>query len=70
MSVFLSYIAACLNLIGVYFVGNRKRCCFAFFLLAGLLWGIIAIKTKLYGLLLEAIPLAILNVIAYRKWGR
>ena len=70
MSVFLSYIAASLNLIGVYFVGNKKRCCFVFFITAGLLWGIIAIKTGLYGLLLEAIPLAILNVIAYRKWGR
>ncbi len=70
MTVFLSYIAACLNLIGIYFVGNKKRYCFIFFITAGFLWGIIAIKTGLYGLLLEAVPLAILNIIAYKKWGR
>ncbi len=69
MSQILSYIATCFNLIGVYLVGNKKRCCFLFFLIAGLLWSIIAIDIGLYGLLLEAIPLAILNVIAYKKWG-
>ncbi len=70
MSVFLSYIAASLNLIGVYFVGNKKRCCFLFFLTAGSLWAAIALKIGLYGLLLEAVFLAILNIIAYKKWGR
>lgn len=70
ISQILSYIAACLNLTGIYLVGNKNRYCFLFFLVAGLLWGIIAIKTGLYGLLLEAIPLAILNIIAYKKWGQ
>ena len=67
----LSYIAACLNVTGVlYLVGNKKRVCFIFFLISGLLWGVIAIRTGLYGLLLEAIPLAVLNIIAYKKWGK
>ena len=70
MVIFLSYIAACFNLAGVYFIGNMKRRGFIFFLIAGLLWSIIAINTGLYGLLLEAVPLAILNVIAYKKWSR
>ena len=70
MSQILSYIAACFNLTGVYLVGNKKRCCFLFFLTAGLLWGIVAIETGLYGLLFEAVPLAVLNIIAYKKWGR
>ncbi len=70
MSVILSYIAACLNLTGVYLVGNKNRHCFLLFLVAGLLWGVIAIDTGLYGLLLEAIPLAVLNIMAYRKWGQ
>ncbi len=70
ISQILCYIAACFNLIGVYLVGNKKRYCFLFFIIAGLLWGIIAIETGLYGLLLEAIPLAVLNIIAYKKWGR
>ena len=69
-SQILSYIAASFNIVGVYFVSNRKRICFIFFLLSGLLWGVIAIRTGLYGLLLEAVPLAILNIIAYKKWGR
>ena len=70
MIQFLSYIAACLNLTGVYLVSNKNRYCFLLFLVAGLLWGVIAVRTGLHGLLLEAIPLAVLNIIAYKKWGQ
>ncbi len=70
ISQILSYIVASFNIVGVCLVGNKKRVCFIFFLLSGLLWGVIAIRTGLYGLLLEAVPLAILNIIAYKKWGK
>ena len=70
VSQILSYVAACFNLTGVYLVGNKKRCCFLFFLAAGLLWSVVAVKIGFYALLLEAVPLAILNIIAYRKWGQ
>lgn len=66
----LDWLAATLSLIGVYLIGHKNKWGFVICFVCGLLWAIVAIRTEVYGLLLEVLPLSILNLWNFRKWGK
>ena len=64
----LDWIAAGLALLGVFLIGQKKRSGFLVCCLCGCLWIVVGIQSKVYGLLLEVVPLLVLNLYNYRKW--
>ena len=59
-----------LALLGVYFVGNKNRIGFPLLMLCCILWGIVAVRSEIWGLLIETTCLFFLNFRAYIKWGK
>ena len=66
----MDWIAGILELLGKWLVGDRKRIGFAASLLSCFVWGAVAIRTEIYGLLLVVIPAMVINVRNFLKWGR
>ena len=68
----LDWIAAALELSGVWKVGNKKKIGFILACLCNLTWMIVALITtpKLFGLLALVIILFFLNIRNYIKWRK
>ena len=66
----ISYVAAILELIAKWTVGNKDRWGFIIHLISGLLWSYIALKTGLYALLIITLPATVINVRNFIKWSR
>ena len=66
----MDFVAAIFALIGVYLITNKNRWGFILCLCSGLTWILVALSTHVYGLLLEVLPLVILNVRGFIKWSR
>lgn len=68
--MFLAYVAAGLTLYGVYLLGRKNKYGFIIDMFSCLLWSIVAIYTGLYGILVEVLPLFILNLHSFNKWRK
>jgi len=66
----IDYIAAGLDLTGLYVIGDKKRSGFIIFAIADLLWIQVAFKYEVYGLLLVVIPALVLNMRNFIKWRK
>ena len=66
----MDYVAAILGLIGIWIVGNKNRNGFLLLMSCCFLWGMVAIQAKVYGLMVETVPLFFINLMAYMRWGR
>ena len=64
------WIAAIFEIAGVWLAGNKSRWCFPLFWTCEVLWFIVAIKAKLWGLAAMMIVFAVVNVRNYIKWGK
>lgn len=66
----LDWVSASFALIGVYLIGQKNKYGFLVCLLSGLCWSVVAVKTEVYGLFLEVLPLFILNLYNFNKWKK
>ena len=66
----IDYIAAGLDLTGLYVIGDKKRSGFIIFAIADLLWIQVACQYEVYGLLLVVVPALILNMRNFIKWRK
>lgn len=64
----LDWIAGAFELSGSYLVGNKNRLGFALSAVGCLVWVYIAIKTRLFGLLLVVVPAILINIRNLIKW--
>jgi len=68
--MYLDWIAAILTLAGVYIIGCKNRWGFIICIFSGIVWCVVAIEAKLYGIILGYAPLIVINVINFIKWGK
>jgi len=66
--MFLDWLAAAFALVGVYFLGNKNKYGFIICMVSCAIWIIVALSIGVYGLLLEVIPLFLLNIYNFNKW--
>ena len=66
----IDWAAAVFELGGVWLAGDKSRWCFPFFWACELLWLIVAIRSRLWGLAAMVAVFAILNVRNYIKWSK
>jgi len=64
----LSWIAGAIELTASWCVGNKKRFGFILNIICEVLWIIVAIQSKVYGLLLVVVPAMFINTRNYFKW--
>lgn len=65
----MDVIAGLIELYGLWMNGNKDPLSFIWFIIANLMWIIVAVHTHLYGLLLVSIPAIIINMRNYKKWN-
>lgn len=65
----LDILAGLLELIGLYIIGRKSRVGFAINLIACSLWLVVALQTKVYGLVLVAVPALAINAHYWSLWG-
>jgi len=66
----VSWIAAIFELLGMHFVGNKKKFAFLFLILCNIFWAIVAVKNSIPGLLLTVFICIIINIRNFIKWNR
>jgi len=66
----IDFAAAIFELAGVWIAGSKSRWCFPLFWICEVLWLVVAIRSRLWGLGAMVIVFAIVNVRNYRKWGK
>ena len=64
------WIAAGFELSGNWIVGNKKKFGFLLLIICNVLWVVVAIKMKVYGLLLVVVPAFGINVRNFLKWRK
>lgn len=65
----LDFAAGVLTLIGVWLVGDKNRYGFCVAICSNILWILyVLINDHTYGIILECIPLMILNIRNFIKW--
>lgn len=65
----MDIIAGFIELIAAWLVGNKNRLGFVLFILSGIIWSEVAIRTHIYGLLIVCVPMIFINIRNYIKWG-
>ena len=66
----MDYLAGLLELIAKWTVGNKNKWGFIIHLASGLTWSYVALTTKVYGLLVVAVPLSVINIRNFIKWHK
>lgn len=64
----LDWIAAILEISGLWIIGNKKKSGFLMMILCSISWIMIGISNHLYGLSLAALICFIVHVRNYLKW--
>jgi hypothetical protein len=64
----IDYLAACFEIIGVLLIGRLYRQGFLVCLLCNALWILVALQTKVYGLILVSCFMAVINVYNWHYW--
>lgn len=65
----MDWLAAIIELIGGWLLGNKDRLAFVLLLICNILWIYVAITKGVYGLLLVVVPAIIINIRNFMKWG-
>lgn len=69
--MFLHWLAGAFTLLGVYTIGNKSKWGFIFALISNILWiTYVLICWHTFGILLECVPLLIINTRNFIKWYR
>jgi len=66
----MSWIAAIITLFAKYLVGRKDKWGHAIHIIGEFVWIIVALQTKIYGLMLIAVPTVILSVYNFWKWHK
>lgn len=66
----IDFVAGGFELIALYVLGNKNRYGFLLNVVGNSLWTYIAIRYKLYGLLLVVLPAIVLNIRNFARWRR
>jgi nicotinamide riboside transporter PnuC len=66
----MDWLAAILEILGLWRIGNYDKKGFVLSLLCNITWGYVAIKMELYGLLIVVGLSVVLNIRNYWKWSR
>jgi len=66
----IDYIAGALELLGLWKVGNKNKWGFIISIFAKLLWIAVAFTTKVYGILVIAVPSLIVCLRGFYKWNK
>ena len=64
----MEWIAGIIELTALWIIGSKNKYAFLLFIIGNIMWSYIAIKIKLYGLLLVTVPAMGLNIRNYIKW--
>jgi len=64
----LDWIAGAIEISGNWLIGNKKRTGFVLNFVCQILWIVVAIRAKVYGLLLVVVPGIIVNIRNFIKW--
>ena len=65
----MDYLAGILELFGSYLLGEKNQLGFIFNVICCGIWVYVAIKKKVYGLLIVVVPNLFINIINYVKWS-
>jgi len=66
----VDFIAAILELVGLYIVGNKNRFGFILNISCAVFWIIYVLSSKsAYGILIVVVPSIIINIRNFLKWG-
>jgi nicotinamide riboside transporter PnuC len=66
--ILLSFVAAAFELFGMYLVGNKNKFGFKLNIVCCVLWMVVAAVSGVYGLMVTAIVMFMLNIRNFRKW--
>ena len=64
------WLAGISEIIAKYIVGRKCKWGWLIHIVASILWTVVAIQTKVYGLLIVTLPAFILNIINFWKWHK
>jgi hypothetical protein len=54
----------------VWLIGNKRKFAFVLFILSGIFWILVAIKSGVYGLLIVVVPAIIANIRNWFLWSQ
>lgn len=66
----MHWLAGIIEIIAKYIVGRKCKWGWIFHIIASILWTIVALQTKVYGLLIVTIPAFFLNFYNFYKWHK
>ena len=66
----MSWIAALITLFAKYLVGCKDKWGHIAHIIGELVWIVVALQTKIYGLMLIAIPTILLSAYNFWKWSK
>jgi nicotinamide riboside transporter PnuC len=64
----MDFVAASLELLGLYLIGNKAKWGFLFAIAALSVWIYVAVTRDTYGLILIAVPGIVMNTRNFFKW--
>ncbi len=66
----LDWVASLLTLLGMIYIGNKKRIGFIIAIVSNIIWIIFAIKMHSDGMVFLNIILAVIYIRSYIQWGK
>lgn len=66
----MDWIAGFLEILAKIIVGQKSRWGWAIHMVAGAIWTVIALQTKIYGLMIITVPAFFINGYYFWKWRK
>ena len=66
----MDYVAAAFGLTGFWLIGSKRRIGFLLCTIAQLTWMVVGAYNGLYGLILVGIPVSVVHLRGWFRWGQ